>query len=146
MTADGLPDGLSGLSPEQVMSFLRTASDDEVRLRVRGLGVATVLGLLFDGWAQRVPPRPGRAPGVLVFGLDDDGRDHRHALALSPDGARRVGPDDERPRATLSTSVVRFLRVAAGAQDPKRLVLTGRMRVSGDILWAVTTLSGMRPA
>ena len=42
---------------------------------------------------------------------------------------------------------MRFLRVAAGAEDPKRAFLLGRLRLSGDAWWAVRTLSAMdRPA
>ena len=139
-----LPDELAGLAPEQVLAFLREASDETLLERVRAIGTATVLGLVFDGWATQVPSRPGRAPGVLLFALDDDGSTHRYALQLDALGAQHVAGTGVSARSTVRTSVLRFLRVAAGAQDPKRLVLTGRMRIGGDALWAVTTLSGMR--
>lgn len=140
----GLPDELSGLDPEEVLSFLREAPDDAVRERVHAMGTATVLDLLFDAWADRVVPRVARGPGLLLFVLDDDGTPHRHALQLSPAGARHVAEPGPSSRATLRTSLVRFLRVAAGAQDPKRLVLTGRLRLGGDTIWAVTTLAGLQ--
>jgi hypothetical protein len=141
--ADELPDELAGLSPDEVLAFLRTASDDEVRERVHGIGTATVLGLLFDAWAARVTAA-ARSDGLLGFELDDDGALHRHALQLSADGAVHVAEPAERVRATVRTTVVRFLRVAAGAQDPKRLVFTGRMRLGGDAVWAVTSLAGLQ--
>lgn len=138
----GLPDGVAGRTPEEVLAFLRTASDHEVRDRVHEIGTGVVLDLVFDGWAERFAARPGRAPGVLAFELDDDGTLHRQLLSVDEGGARHV--DDGAARATMRTTLVRFLRVAAGAQDPKLLVLTGRLRLGGDAMWAVTALAGSR--
>ena len=137
-----LPEELAGRSPEEVLAFLRTASDDEIRDAVHGIGTDVVLGLLFEGMAGRYAPKPGRPPGRLAFALDDDGTEQLHVLEVGPDGGRVV-PPGEAARATLRTSLVRFLRVAAGALDPKLLVLTGRLRISGDLVWAVSTLTGM---
>ena len=137
-----VPEELAGRSPEEVLAFLRTATDDEVREAVHGIGTPVVLDLLFTAMARRYAPQPGRAPGRLAFVLDDDGAEQRHVLELDPDGAQVAGASG-RDRATLRTTVVRFLRVAAGAADPKLLVLTGRLRISGDLVWAVTTLTGM---
>lgn len=139
-----LPEELSGVTPEQVLAFLRESSDDELRETVHRIGTPVVLGLLFGAMADRFGLRPGRLPGLLVFALDDDGTVHPHGLALTEGGGRHVVSPTDQPRATIRTTLVRFLRVAAGAQDPKRLVLTGRMRLSGDAVWAVTALSGMQ--
>jgi len=137
-----LPEELSGRTPEEVLAFLREASDDEVRDAVHGIGTAVVLDLLFTGMAGRLDVRPGRAAGRLAFVLDDDGVEHVHLVEVDAAGARVValGP---RARATLRTTLVRFLRVAAGAADPKRMFLTGRLRIGGDPLWAARTLGGM---
>jgi hypothetical protein len=139
-----LPEELRGLDPEEVIAFLREASDAEIADRVHRMGTARVLDLVFQGWTERIEPRDGRSPGLLVLALDDEGTEHRHGLVLTPAGATAVREPVEPARATLRTSLVRFLRVAAGAQDPKRLVLTGRMRFGGDALWAVTTLAGLQ--
>ncbi len=137
-----LPDELAGMSPEDVLRFLREATDAELLGRVHGIGTDRVLELLFTEWAQRFPADPRRQPGRLCFELDDDGTTHRHVLDLTTTGARHLDGAADRPRATLRTSLVRFLRVAAGAQDPKALVLTGRLRIGGDLLWAVGSLRG----
>ena len=139
-----LPDELRGLDPEEVLAFLREAGDAEIADRVHAMGTARVLELVFTGWTQRIEPRGGRVPGLLLFALDDEGTEHRHGLALTADGATALVDPPGPPRATLRTTLVRFLRVAAGAQDPTRLVLTGRLRLGGDAVWAVTTLAGLQ--
>ena len=138
-----VPDELSGLTPEEVLTFLREAGDDELRERVHAIGTAVVLDLVFTGLAGRFPPKPGRSRDLLAFVLDDDGVEHRHVVAVDAAGGS-VATSDEPARATLSTTLVRFLRVAAGAVDPKRLVLSGRMTIGGDAIWLVRVLGGLR--
>lgn len=141
-----LPEELRGLDPQEVLAFLREAGEAEIADRVHQLGTGRVLELVFQGWTERIGAREGRLPGLLVFALDDDGTEHRHGLRLDAEGATAVREPADPARATLRTTVVRFLRIAAGAQDPKRLVLTGRLRLGGDALWAVTTLAGLQQA
>lgn len=137
-----LPDALAGRTPEQVLAFLRTAGDDELRAAVHGIGTGVVLDLLFTGMAGRFASDPRRRGGRMAFDVDDDGVRHVRVLQIDGQGARVVaaGP---RPRATLRASLVRFLRVASGAADPKALLLTRRLKVSGDLLWLATTLGGL---
>jgi len=137
-----LPDELAGRSPEEVLAFLRTSDDDAIREAVHGIGTPVVLGLVFTGMAGRYGPKPGRGTDRLAFALDDDGTEHVHVVELDAAGARTVAPGSK-PRATLSTTLVRFLRVAAGAEDPKKAFLLGRLRLSGDAFWAVRTLASM---
>ena len=138
-----LPDELAGRTPEEVLAFLREADDDAIRDAVHGIGTRVVLDLLFTGMAGRFGPRPGRRTDRLAFALDDDGSEHVHVLELDDTGARVV-PPGARPRAVLRTTLVRFLKVAAGTEDPRRAFLLGRLRISGDPLWAARTLGGLR--
>lgn len=129
---------------EEVLAFLRRAGDDQIRDAVHAFGTEEVLGLVMGGMAARFGLRPGRLPGLLVVELDDDGTLHRHGIAVTEGGARHLPEPQDRARATVRTTVVRFLRVAVGSQDPKRLVVTGRLKLSGDVVWAVTTLASLK--
>ncbi len=131
------------MNPDDVVAFLRTSSEPEIAAAVDELGVGAVLDVVFDGMADRFGVRPGRLPGVLAFELEHGGEQHRRGVRLTEGGAQvDLAPAD--PRATLRTTLVRFLRIAVGAQDPKRLVVTGRLRLSGDVLWAATTLASLK--
>ena len=141
-----LPDELAGRSPEEVLAFLRTSDDDAIREAVHGIGTPVVLDLLFTGMAGRFGPRPGRGSDRLAFAIDDDGREHVHVVEVDDAGARTVAPGPA-VRATLRTTLVRFLRVAAGGEDPRKAFLLGRLRITGAPIWAVRTLAAMdRPA
>lgn len=138
-----LPEALAGRSPEEVLAFLREADDDAVREAVHDIGTPVVLDLLFTGMAGRFGPRPGRGRHRLAFVLSDDGAEHLRVLEFDSSGARTVAPGPP-ARATLRTTLVWFLRVAAGAEDPRRAFLLGRLRISGDPIWAARTLGSMR--
>lgn len=127
-----------------MLAFLRRAGDDQIRDAVHAFGTEEVLGLVMGGMADRFGLRPGRLPGLLVLELDDDGTLHRHGVMVTEGGARHLTEPDENARATVRTTVVRFLRIAVGSQDPKRLVVTGKLRLGGDVLWAATTLASLK--
>ena len=131
------------MNPDDVVAFLRTSSEAEIATAVDDLGVPVVLDVVFDGMAERFGLRPGRAPGVLAFDLEHGGEVHSRGVQLTEGGATAV-LEPEASRAALRTTLVRFLRIAVGAQDPKRLVVTGRLRLSGDVVWAVTTLASLK--
>ena len=137
-----LPEELAGRSPEEVLAFVREADDDALRAAVHGIGTPVVLDLLFTGMAGRFEADPRRRAARLAFVLEDDGVEHERVLELDAQGARVVAPGP-RARATLRATLVRFLRVAAGAADPKWMFLTGALRIGGDPLWAARTLGGM---
>lgn len=127
-----------------MLAFLRRAGDDKIRDAVHAFGTEEVLELVMTGMAGRFELRPGRLPGLLVLELDDEGTSHRHGIFVSEGGAKHVPDPQDQPRATVRTTVVRFLRIVVGSQDPKRLVVTGRVRLHGDVVWAVTTLASLR--
>lgn len=139
-------DVFSSQNPDAVVAFLKTAREDEIAGAVDRLGAPVVLDVVFDGMAERFGVRPGRLPGTLAFALDHGGTSYARGVALSEGGARALHEacDLVEPRATLALSLVRLLRVAVGVQDPKRLAVTGRLRLSGDMVWAVSTLGSLK--
>lgn len=121
--------------------FLREQPEDTVRSAVRDLGVEKVLSGIFVGMAGRFAPDRRRSAGRLLFVLTDGSDEHRHALDVGPDGARVSTVDD--PRAVVIVDLVRFLKLGVGAADAGRLLLTRRLRVSGDRLWTAMVMRGL---
>ena len=132
------------MDADEVLAFLRKAGDDQIRDAVHAFGTEGVLELVFRGMADRFGMRPGRSPGLIVFELDDDGTEHRHGVRVTEGGATHLHDPQEDARATVRTTVVRFCRVAVGSQDPKRLVVTRRLTIGGDMVWAVATLASLK--
>ena len=132
---------LHGWTEAQVREFLREQPEDEIRVAVRELGVEQVLDGIFTGMAERFAPDRRRSPGRLLFVLTDGQGQYLHALDIGPAGAQAADPS--LPRATVTLDVVRFLQLGVGAADAGRLLLTRRLRVSGDRLWTAMVMRGL---
>ena len=132
---------LNGWTEDRVRAFLRTQPEDEIRLAVRDLGADQVLSGIFTGMADRFAPDRRRSAGRLLFVLTDGTQEHRYALDVGPRGAQVAGPDA--PRAAITLDMVRFLQLGVGAADAGRLLLTRRLRVSGDRLWTAVVMRGL---
>ncbi|MCW2620574.1 MAG: hypothetical protein JWL64_176 [Frankiales bacterium] len=129
-----------------VVELLRITPERELPERLQELGAAEVLDLVLQDLTSRFRSQPGRLPGLLSLELSDRGQTYVRSLLIGEDGARPAEPlPGEEPRATLRTSLVRFLRVSVGAQDPRRLLLMRRMKVTGDLTWTVATLGSLTP-
>ncbi|MFN7954366.1 MAG: SCP2 sterol-binding domain-containing protein [bacterium] len=71
-----------------------------------------------------------RARGNLAFDLEHAGARRRLTIAPRP-------PLEADPRATIRMSLDDFLHVLAGQKNPKVLFLTGRLKVKGDLGYAL---------
>lgn len=118
--------------------WVRGSSDERLRSvmhsRVRGV----LLWEIFRTIRQRAQPGP-RTDAVVEFrvaGRRDGGVD-RYRLVLA-DGRGRAARRDGRPPAlTLELEPVAFLRLVGGTASPERLLLTGRLRLRGDLVLAL---------
>ena len=133
---------LSGWSEHEVRAFLQSSDRDEITRAVRDIGVARVLDTVFPGLAAAFGPDRRRRPGRLSFQLAEGPDHHLRATDLDKTGGRVAPAGDA--TATIAVSVVHFLQLGVGAVDAPRLVLTRRLSLSGDRLWAVSVLRGLR--
>ncbi len=76
-----------------------------------------------------------KARGNLAFDLDHSGAHRRLTIAPRP-------PIDAAPRATIRMKLDDFLELLSGRRDPKLLLLTRRLAVSGDLGYALR-MSGL---
>lgn len=130
---DGNP---ATLGPYGFGRFVKAASTADLERLMRGDGRTAVLDEVF----RRMPEvfRADRAAGVravihwYVGGRPDGGADH-YELVIA-DGTCTVSPVPAgSPRLTLRLGGVEFLRLATGHAHAVLLVMTGRLRTSGDV-------------
>jgi hypothetical protein len=126
-----------------LLELVRLTPEAELPTRLAEIGVGAALDDLLaavTGQGER------RDLGTLALELDHEGVSYARVIVVDADGATAggVSPSAAPPRATVRVSVVRLLRVLAGVQSATRLVATRRMRLSGDLTWAVATLGSLR--
>lgn len=125
------------ITPEQFAQLVSGASDDEIGTTIRSAGTGEVLDLIFDGMKERF--LPDKAEGVeatVQFVITDEGDEHPYALKVV-DGKCEVDKtkaDDA--KTTITTDVVSFSKLVAGAAEGPQLFMAGKLRVAGDLMFS----------
>ena len=112
-------------------------SDDDLNQLATDLGVETLLAQIFAGMQQAFVP--DHAAGVdATVQWDVTAPDGVHSWHVSvSDGACEVGPGPaDAPRVTLGQSLPDFLRFIAGELDGMQAFMSGKLRLSGDLMFA----------
>lgn len=127
-------------NPEQLAELIEGRSDEEINATVAEQGVDTVLGQIFGAMQERF--QPDKAAGQsAVIQWDITAPDGTHSWQVKvADGKCEVkqGTDEPSPRVTLGLSLADFLRFIAGKLDGMQAFMSGKLKLSGDMMFAQT--------
>jgi len=129
-----------GLDPDSFAESFRTAGDEELRSAMTGPQRDAILGEIFRQMPERV--RADRAAGVTGalhwrIGGRADGMEDLYEVAFV-DGACSVSREPtQQPRATMTIDAVSFIKLIVHGTNPAKLVLTRRLRLRGDVPFAM---------
>ncbi len=137
-------EGISGtdVTPEQFVQLVSAATDDEIAQTIRAAGTESVLDRIFDGMQERFLPE--RAQGVdatIQFAVTDDGTPHHYALEIANGSCAVEKGTADQPRVTLTTDIVSFARLVAGQAQGPQLFMTGKLKVSGDLMFSARIMT-----
>jgi hypothetical protein len=118
--------------------MVRTTPEEQLEAGIR-LNREPILTEVFRRFPERLTERGRAEHGVIQWrikeGAGADGYDRWFVVIR--DGECTTGRDlEEKPRITFTVGAVDFLRLATGTADPLRMVLTRRLGMRGDLLWA----------
>jgi putative sterol carrier protein len=132
-------------TPEDLATLIEGRSDEEIGQAVVAAGVDAVLERIFATMPTMF--RPDRAvgqDGVVQWEVDDGSSTHVHHVIVDGGTCRiEAGPADA-PKATLSFTLPNFVRFMAGEMNGIQAFMTGRVRISGDVMYAQRTESFFR--
>jgi putative sterol carrier protein len=125
------------VTPEQFAALIKGASDEQIVETVRQSGTKEVLDRTFQGMQQAFAPEQAKGvDAVIQWVVADDGEEHAYTLTIK-DGTCRMEPGPaESPRVTLSTDLVSFLRLIAGQAQGPQLFFSGKLKVTGDLMFS----------
>ncbi|HEV7866016.1 MAG TPA: SCP2 sterol-binding domain-containing protein, partial [Acidimicrobiia bacterium] len=124
---------------DELAAMIEGKSDDEINAGVAEMGTEKVLGQIFDYMATRFQPE--RAAGQsAVIGWDITGPDATHSYQLTvADGTCTVSAGNAEPaRVTLGMALPDFLRFLTGKLDGMQAFMAGKLKLSGDMMFAQT--------
>ncbi len=127
VTQEQLAELVAGATDEQILEFAQAAPD----------GIDGVLRQIFDAMAERF--QPDKAAGQsAVIGWDITAPDGTHSWQVKvADGTCTVTKDgSDEARVTLGLSFPDFLRMITGNLDGMQAFMGGKLRLSGDMMFA----------
>ena len=130
------------ITPEEFSRLVGSLSDQQLGDAIHGVGTGRVLDRVFEQFGARF--RPDHAAGVDAESqfLIRDGSDEHPYLVAIRGGRCEVRPERGKdPRVTLVAELLPFVQLVTGHAEGANLFMTGRLRVAGDLVFALRLLS-----
>jgi len=130
------------VTPEEFSRIVGSMSDQQLGDAIHGVGTGRVLDRVFEQFGARF--RPDHAAGVDAESqfLIRDGSDEHPYLVAIRGGRCEVRPERGKdPRVTLVAELLPFVQLVTGHAEGANLFMTGKLRVAGDLVFALRLLS-----
>ena len=130
----------AGANPAAVLTELvQGKSDDDLNQLATDLGVDILLAQIFEGMQQAfVADKAAGVEATVQWDVTAPDGVHSWQVAVA-DGTCTVGQGAaDAPRVTLGLSLPDFLRFIAGELDGMQAFMSGKLRLSGDLMFAQT--------
>ncbi|MGA2319374.1 MAG: SCP2 sterol-binding domain-containing protein [Solirubrobacteraceae bacterium] len=133
------------LKAQTLAWWVRTAPEQRLQSVMRSPLRGVLLWQIFRTIAQRAEP-DARLEGVVEFRISGrrDGGIDRCQLTLSDGRCRASRNGGGRPALTLELGSVAFLQLVGGSARAHRLLIAGRLRLRGDLMFALALPAALR--
>ena len=134
MPAQPLDVDINAMTPEEFVLLVRDSSDDQIRATFRAAGTEQGLDRIFDIMEDRfLPERAAGVSATVQWRITDEGEDHAYVIGLHDGQCETRRGTAQRPTTTITTDLARFARIAAGDANPIKLLMTRKLKASGDV-------------
>jgi len=122
-----------------LMAMVQGRSDEQITAGVEARGAEKVLGRIFDGMAEAfVPERAAGQDAVIQYHVAVSDTTHSYRLKVANGKCEVLRGTGGPARVTLTMAVPDFLRLVAGELGGMWALMTGKLKVQGDLLFART--------
>ena len=124
-------------SRDELAAMIEGKSDDEINAGVAERGTEKVLGQILAYMATRfVPERAGGQSTVIGWDVTSPEGTHQYQLKVADGTCTAVSGSAEPARVTLGMALPDFLRFLTGKIDGMQAFMTGKLKLSGDMMFA----------
>lgn len=128
---------IAEMTAGEFIALVHDSSDEEVRATFQKVGAADALDRIFAMMSDYYrPERAGDVDATVQWRINDGVEDHHYVIHFTPQACETRSGTVENPRTTVSTDIVRFARIVSGQANPARLLMTRKLKASGDVLFA----------
>lgn len=103
----------------------------------RAVGTEQVLDRIFEGMQERfVPDKAQGVDAEIQWIVTDDGGEYTYLTTIG-DGSCTISKETaEQPKVALRTDVVSFSKLITGQAQGPQLFMSGKLKVSGDLMFS----------
>ena len=125
-------------SREELAAMIEGKSDEEISAGVSELGTDKVLAQIFEHMAKDAfrPERAGNQSAVVGWDITSSEGTHQFQLKVADGACTAVSGAPEPARVTLGMALPDFLRFITGKLDGMQAFMTGKLKLSGDMMFA----------
>ena len=129
----------------ELATLIEGRSDEEITRGVEERGVESVLDGVFQGMADAfLPDKAAGQSAIVQYDVTVAGQPHTYQLKIGGGRCEIVKGRADTPRVTLTLALPDFLRVVAGKLPPVQAFMSGKLKLSGDMMIA-TAMQGWFP-
>ena len=122
---------------DELAAMIEGKSDDEINAGVAERGTEKVLGQIFDYMAGRFQAeRAGNQSAVIGWDITSPEGTHSWQLKVADGTCTATSGNAEAARVTLGMALPDFLRFLTGKLDGMQAFMTGKLKLSGDMMFA----------
>ena len=124
---------------KELSAILEGRSDQEILSQVKEMGLEDSLTKVFDGMTKAfLPAKAGTQSAVVQWDVLIDGATHTYQLKVDGGKATALKGAPEKARVTLAVDLPTFLRVITGKINGQQAFFNGKLKLSGDMMFAMT--------
>lgn len=132
-------------SPEELKALIEGRSDDEINAGLKASGAAEALDKVFQGMVEAfIPEKAAGQSAVIQYDVNAQDGKHSYQLKVADGKCALVKGSPESARVTLALSAPDFLRLVTGKLNGQTAFFQGKLKLSGDMMFAQTMQSWFR--
>jgi putative sterol carrier protein len=129
-------------SPEELRKLLEGRSDDEINLGLKASGSEAALDKVFEGMVEAfLPEKAGGQSAVIQYDVNAPEGKLSYQLKVASGKVTLSKGTPESARVTLALAAPDFLRLVTGKLNGQTAFFQGKLKLSGDMMFAQTMQS-----
>lgn len=127
------------IDPAALAEAVKGLTDEELAAQIKGFGVDEVLRQIFGRMEGAFVREQATAAdeGVVQWDLGVEGEKRSWSVAIAPGACTATEGPTESPRIGFDLALTDFIRVVLGLADPTQLFMSGKIRLRGDMMYAM---------
>ena len=131
----------------ELAATLEGRSDEEITKGVEAQGVETVLGQIFTGMCEAfLPEKAGSQSAVIQYDITAAGKSYTYQLKVADGKCQVVKGSGGPAKTTLNLNVADFLRLITGKLNGMQAFMSGKLKITGDMMFAQVMQGWFRQA